>query len=138
MDTNAHELVAQTTDHFHHRALPASHRLPQPQRRAATSRLGRPNRAHADRRAATDTGAARTRERSILDHQPQRPGWLCTGCREHWPCPTYREHMIRDAPTAQLAIVMTSWMTEAAGELPHSAPGELWKRFVAWTRRHVA
>lgn len=95
--------------------------------------LGRSHRRNAAR-PAPDPGAEVAHEQIIIEHQPHRPDWLCTGCAEPWPCPTARQHLKADVQPTQLAIMMTSWMHEAAGELPHAAPGELWDRFVAWTR----
>jgi hypothetical protein len=148
VDGDADELVAQATDGDpDHGTRRARHRVPDPpfgpavpgrQRRPPATRLGRPNGAHANRRAAADARAARTRERTILDHQPHRPDWFCTGCRQPWPCLTYREHVIHDAPTVQLVLLMTSWMTEAAGELTGSAAGDLWHRFITWARQRPA
>ena len=136
--SNAQEMVATTTGGFGSSIDRSRHGVPNPQRcvRPPAS-MGRPHR----RNAPGSTPDPRTEiahEQIIIEHQPHRPDWLCTGCAEPWPCPTARQHLKADVQPTQLAIMMTSWMTEAAGELPRATPGELWDRFVAWTRRPPA
>ena len=96
--------------------------------------LGRPH----HRNAARPTLDARTvaaYQHATDEHRPQRPTWRCAGCAEPWPCPTARAHLVRVVDPVQLAMIMATRLTEAAGDLPGTQPGDLWDRFVAWTRR---
>lgn len=73
-------------------------------------------------------------------HAPQRPSWDCGDCREPWPCSPARvglgETYAKDR--VGLAVYMGMQLEHAAGEIGHVAPKELWERFLAWTRPHVA
>jgi len=96
--------------------------------------LGRPHRRNAAR-PTPDARAAAAYQHATDEHQPQRPTWRCAGCAEPWPCPTARAYLVRVVGPVQLAMIMATRLTEAATDLPGPEPGELWDRFVAWTRR---
>ncbi|GAB1642264.1 hypothetical protein KRMM14A1259_26870 [Krasilnikovia sp. MM14-A1259] len=136
MDDHAFPMVEaegeQSADGGHMRA---GHRVREPKRCPSTTGPEPVDRTHADRCAPADPGPESARESIIRVHQPHRPDWLCNACRAPWPCGPYRQHIVPDSPTSQLAILMASWMTEAVGDLPESTPGALWDRFLAWTHR---
>lgn len=43
------------------------------------------------------------------DHQPRRPGWICTRCDGAWPCATYREHLLETLDRGAIASLMAGW-----------------------------
>jgi hypothetical protein len=64
-------------------------------------------------------------------HVPARPSWDCQACGCPWPCDPAREERAGD-PT--LSIYLSLQLADAASDMPWAPPGELWERFVAWTR----
>lgn len=114
--------------------------------------LARPARTRKELRAA----AARAREaatsvdadaRALLDaaqdlpaaaprHPPTRPGGHCERCDAPWPCDTARMQLAEQygADRVGLSLYMGGRLVQAVRELPPTAPGELFERFVQWTR----
>jgi hypothetical protein len=68
-------------------------------------------------------------------HQPGRPSWDCTGCGRPWPCDPVREELVSTMDAVQVAVYAGTQLEEAVRDLPATAPGELFDRFLAWTRR---
>lgn len=66
-------------------------------------------------------------------HQPLRPSWDCAACGQPWPCRPARERMAAEADTS-LRIAAWSWLEEAMRDMPDAPAGQLWQRFVGWTR----
>jgi hypothetical protein len=68
-----------------------------------------------------------------VGHTPLRPSWLCVMDGKPWPCDPAREEMADDCRITR-AIMMSVMLDLAAGDMPTATPGELFERFVAWTR----
>jgi hypothetical protein len=68
-----------------------------------------------------------------VGHDPHRPTWDCLGCGKPWPCDPAREEMAGENRITR-AILMSMMLDKAAGDMPTAAPGELYERFIAWTR----
>lgn len=68
-------------------------------------------------------------------HHPARPSWDCVACGRPWPCDPARESLASRLDMIGLAMYGWDRLEEAAGELPGTPPGELFDRFVSWTRR---
>lgn len=70
-------------------------------------------------------------------HLPVRPKWECRGCGEAWPCQNKRAELVIEYAGAEvsLGVLMAMRHCDAAGELPDIPAGELYQRFVGWTRR---
>lgn len=98
--------------------------------------VGRPHRRNAARpRPADDPRTTLAYEHATRDHRPTRPTWTCHNCGKPWPCDPARERLLRLVPALRLAVMMNARLEQAAGDLRDVPPGELWIRFVAWTRR---
>jgi hypothetical protein len=69
-------------------------------------------------------------------HTPMRPGWICAGCAQDWPCPTRRGQLTAEYDRAQvcLSLVMASYFVEASEDLCDVPAGELCLRFLGWLR----
>ncbi|MFU8851375.1 hypothetical protein ACNAW0_10385 [Micromonospora sp. SL1-18] len=69
-------------------------------------------------------------------HQPERPRWDCLSCRQPWPCPPARVQLgeAYGPDRIGLAMYLGALLFVAVGEIPAASPGELFERFVAWTR----
>ncbi|MFY1632955.1 hypothetical protein ACN27F_06640 [Solwaraspora sp. WMMB335] len=71
-------------------------------------------------------------------HLPVRPTWTCTGCGPDtgWPCEWARAELTANLDPISRAIYAAERMTEAAADLWRTAtPGELYQRFLSWTRQ---
>lgn len=69
-----------------------------------------------------------------IAHIPGRPTWLCTGCREPWPCAAKRDQLVAehgDSPAA-LRTMMALRVADAAEDLRHLGADQLWARFLGW------
>jgi hypothetical protein len=69
-----------------------------------------------------------------IAHIPARPTWLCTGCREPWPCGAKRDQLVAehgDSP-AELRTMMALRVADAAEDLRHLGADQLWARFLGW------
>ncbi len=75
-----------------------------------------------------------------------RPLWLCRVCAAPWPCQPARLLLTMDyrRDRVGLSVYMAGMLFDATGDLiklnPNSVPppGELFERFLAWTRRRAA
>lgn len=69
-------------------------------------------------------------------HTPRRPQWDCRTCKEAWPCEPARVRLAEayGRDRVGLAMYCGSLHPVASEELPAATPGELWERFVGWTR----
>lgn len=72
------------------------------------------------------------------EHVVHRPSWDCRACGRPWPCDPAREYLAQRLDSIGLAMYAWDHLDEAAGELPNAPPGELFERFLAWTRRRNA
>lgn len=68
------------------------------------------------------------------EHTADRPSWDCRVCGRSWPCDPAREGLQREMDRVSLAIYMWSSLDEAIRDLPVGPPGELFERFLRWTR----
>ncbi|ROT33262.1 hypothetical protein [Micromonospora sp. HM5-17] len=67
-------------------------------------------------------------------HAAVRPQWSCSCGQRCWPCPTARTILLLTTDRLSLARSATTWVYDAARELPDVTPAELFDRFVGWTR----
>jgi hypothetical protein len=72
----------------------------------------------------------------MTDHLPIQHIWLCSTCKEDWPCPTAREDLLAEFADAAvpLALYLASCFTECSGDLADAHSGELYRRFFGWLR----
>lgn len=68
------------------------------------------------------------------EHEPAKPSWDCQRCGDRWPCEPARDHMVMYLGRIALAVHMADCLYEAAGDLRNLPPGQLFQRFVKWTR----
>ncbi|MDG4764575.1 hypothetical protein O7632_10740 [Solwaraspora sp. WMMD406] len=71
-------------------------------------------------------------------HVPVRPIWSCSGCGPlvDWPCAYARAELTVNLDPISRSMYAAEWMVEAIADLPaESSPGEMFTRFLAWTRR---
>ena len=71
-------------------------------------------------------------------HVPVRPVWSCSGCgpQVDWPCEYARAELTANLDPISRSMYAAERMVEAIADLPEEAtPGELFTRFLAWTRR---
>lgn len=66
------------------------------------------------------------------DHQPHRPGWICTQCGADWPCAPYRDHLLETLDRGAIASLMASWHPQMLAELGEEAA--VHARLHAWHR----
>lgn len=69
-----------------------------------------------------------------VEHVADRPSWHCRSCGKPWPCDEARENLTATMDSLSLAMFAWVLLEEAAGDLPRSASGELYERFLRWTR----
>lgn len=69
-------------------------------------------------------------------HTPRRPQWDCDTCGRVWPCDPARVRLAEayGRDRVGLAMYCGALYPVASAELFAAAPGELWERFVGWTR----
>ena len=70
---------------------------------------------------------------SAPQHLPDRPGWGCLACEKPWPYSTARNALSEESGGTTLAVTMSVYLAEAAGDLPESTPADLYERFLVWT-----
>jgi len=72
----------------------------------------------------------------VTTHLPIRPGWLCAGCGDRWPCRTRRRQLLAEyeGATVSLSLLMTAYFVDAANDLPLTQSGDLYRRFHGWIR----
>ncbi|TDO40675.1 hypothetical protein C8E87_4394 [Paractinoplanes brasiliensis] len=68
------------------------------------------------------------------EHHPGRPSWDCLACGKPWPCDPAREALALELGRTPLAMYLCAHLHEAARDMPTTSPGELYERFLAWTR----
>lgn len=73
----------------------------------------------------------------MIPHQPERPSWDCDTCGRQWPCDPARERLISEGTGPSLAAVMWMHLEYAVEEMPQMTGGEIFERFISWTRPHV-
>lgn len=68
------------------------------------------------------------------EHVPDKPSWTCRACAGDWPCPPARTTLTKEyAETIPaLGIYLSLCLHEAARDLPHADPADLYHRFLAW------
>lgn len=90
----------------------------------------------ADARALLDAAQELSAAAAAPPHPPTRPGWHCERCDAPWPCDTARMQLAEQygADRVGLSLHMGGRLVQAVRELPTTAPGELFERFVQWTR----
>lgn len=68
-------------------------------------------------------------------HACAKPTWRCTACQQRWPCPEARQALADQFGTDRvgLSMYMGEMLAPAARDNP-VPPGELWERFIGWTR----
>ena len=69
---------------------------------------------------------------------PVRPVWSCSGCGPlvDWPCGYARAELTANLDPISRSMYAAERMVEAIADLPEEAtPGEMFTRFLAWTRR---
>lgn len=73
---------------------------------------------------------------TVVEHTARRPDWICTGCAADWPCAPAKVNLSEEygVDRVGLAVHMSIQLHRAAGELPTATAGELYERFVKWTR----
>lgn len=69
-------------------------------------------------------------------HQPERPSWDCLSCRQPWPCPPARVQLgeAYGPDRAGLGMYLGALLFAAVAEMPTVSSGDLFDRFIAWTR----
>lgn len=67
-------------------------------------------------------------------HLPERPSWDCLACGKPWPCDPARDALRSEMDLISLSIYMWARIDEAVEDLPDGPPGELFQRFLRWTR----
>ncbi len=70
----------------------------------------------------------------MTEHLADRPGWDCRSCGKTWPCDPAREHLMTELSPTWLRIHMWLRLEEAAADIPHLTPSELFERFLHWAR----
>lgn len=92
--------------------------------------------ADADVRALLDAAQDLPAVAGAVPHPPTRPGWHCERCDVPWPCDTARMQLAEQygADRVGLSMHLGGRMSLAVRELPNATPGELFERFVRWTR----
>jgi hypothetical protein len=69
------------------------------------------------------------------EHKADRPSWDCGTCGAPWPCEPAREQIIAEhGAGTRLVLWMSIDMIDAARENPGLLPGQLYERFISWTR----
>jgi hypothetical protein len=70
----------------------------------------------------------------MSDHNAVRPDWSCGGCGDAWPCHTRMVQLLAeyDGAPVSLALLMSTYLCEAAYELPNTRAGDLYTRFLGW------
>lgn len=71
-----------------------------------------------------------------LRHPPLRPSWDCATCGQPWACHPARVELAERyaGDPISLAVYVGMQLDHAAREMPNADPGDLYERFVAWTR----
>jgi len=70
----------------------------------------------------------------MVEHGPDRPSWVCRVCARPWPCDPAQVDMRAEMDRVALAIYMWLNLQDAVLERPGLPTGELFERFISWTR----
>ena len=69
------------------------------------------------------------------EHSAERPSWDCKVCGQAWPCAPAREELVAEyGRGTSLAMLGWGYLEEAVADLPEGPPGELFDRFISWTK----
>ncbi|MEK8107396.1 flavin reductase [Micromonospora sp. M12] len=70
------------------------------------------------------------------EHMPRRPQWDCQTCEQDWPCDPARVRLAEQygANRINLSIYLGGLLFVATAELADANPGDLYERFIAWTK----
>lgn len=68
------------------------------------------------------------------EHLPDLPSWKCRLDGKDWPCAPARKQLASTLPGTALAMYMTVQLGVAARDMPTAQPGDLYFRFLLWTR----
>jgi hypothetical protein len=68
------------------------------------------------------------------EHIELRPSWDCAACGRPWPCDPAQEELATTLSPVALRTRMWARLERAALDAPHVPPGELFERFLHWTR----
>lgn len=68
------------------------------------------------------------------EHLADRPSWDCRQCLKPWPCDPAREAFKATMTSVERAILMWTYLENGAEELRGMPLGEIFDRFIAWTR----
>ncbi|GAA0480583.1 hypothetical protein Aca07nite_31640 [Actinoplanes capillaceus] len=74
------------------------------------------------------------------EHIPSRPTWKCLACTNPWPCAAAQSDLANEyrAFPSVLTLYLATQMYEALEDhiaQGRGAPGDLYERFLSWTRR---
>jgi hypothetical protein len=69
-------------------------------------------------------------------HLPARPSWICQACGAPWPCRSRQGELVAefDGARVSLALFLAGCFVEAARDQPQITAGQLYLRFIGWTR----
>ncbi|SCF11846.1 hypothetical protein GA0070558_12985 [Micromonospora haikouensis] len=72
----------------------------------------------------------------MTTHLPLTPAWTCGGCSADWPCHERRQELRAefDRAPVSLAFYLAAHLVDAAQDLTHVPAGDLYQRFLGWTR----
>ena len=68
------------------------------------------------------------------EHEAERPSWDCANCGRPWPCDPAREQLKAHLGPVIVAIHMWGRLDDAVLDLRGVPTGELYERFLSWTR----
>lgn len=73
---------------------------------------------------------------AALRHPPLRPSWDCGTCSAPWPCHPARVELAERYASDRigLAAYVGAQLDHAAREMPTIGVGDLFERFVEWTK----
>lgn len=69
------------------------------------------------------------------EHQPDPATYDCRACAQQWPCVPARKYLLVTTPdSTQLGMRLWDELVTAAGVLADEPPGQLFERFLGWSR----
>lgn len=74
------------------------------------------------------------RATEVTEHVAHRPSWECQQCGKPWPCDPAREAFMATMTPVERAILMWVYLEAAAEEIRGMPLGEIFTRFISWTR----
>jgi hypothetical protein len=81
-----------------------------------------------------NAGGGGVKELPVLEHRPDRPSWNCQTCVAAWPCEPARKQLAAETSGTYLIVRMSAELVEACRDQLPLPPGELYERFIGWTR----